>query len=146
MLALALLAQIAAAATQTPALAPTRTKTVGTASGSISAGPRTLADVARERKLGIKGVEGGTLSIAGTSGSPASVAPGEPQPPGASSSPSNARVRAAEADVRAARRALDDAAVNKGMTSEDTAAKRTRLAQAQKDLADARDAAARSAR
>jgi hypothetical protein len=74
------------------------------------------------------------------------VAPGEPHPADASASPSNARVRAARAEVRAARQALDDAAVRKGMSSEDTAAKRARLVQAQKDLADAHDSAARSAR
>jgi len=145
MLAFAILAQIAAAATPPSAPAPTPTKAVGTASASVSGAPRTLSDVARERKLGKKGVEGGTLSVAGTTGSPASMAPAQPRSPGSHASPANARVLAAEADVRAARRALDDAAVNKGMTSEDTAAKRRRLAQAQKDLVDAYDAA-RSAR
>jgi|PersoiStandDraft_1058852.scaffolds.fasta_scaffold08638_4 hypothetical protein len=146
MFMIALLAQVAAAPSSASAPAPTPTAAVGSASSSVSARPRTLADVARERKLGKKGVEGGTFSVAGASGAPASVAPGEPHPADASASPSNARVRAARAEVRAARQALDDAAVRKGMSSEDTAAKRARLVQAQKDLADAHDSAARSAR
>jgi hypothetical protein len=146
MFMIALLAQVAAAPSSASAPAPTPTAAVGSASSSVSARPRTLADVARERKFGKKGVEGGTFSVAGASGAPASVAPGEPHPADASASPSNARVRAARAEVRAARQALDDAAVRKGMSSEDTAAKRARLVQAQKDLADAHDSAARSAR
>jgi hypothetical protein len=146
MFMIALLAQVVAAPSSASAPAPTPTAAVGSTSSSVSARPRTLADVARERKLGKKGVEGGTFSVAGASGAPASVAPGEPHPAGASASPSNARVRAARAEVRAARQALDDAAVRKGMSSEDTAAKRARLVQAQKDLADAHDSAARSAR
>lgn len=146
MFMIALLAQVAAAPTSASAPAPTPTAAVGSASSSVSARPRTLADVARERKLGKKGVEGGTFSVAGASRAPASVAAGEPHPADASASPSNARVRAARAEVRAARQALDDAAVRKGMSSEDTAAKRARLVQAQKDLADAHDSAARSAR
>lgn len=146
MFVIALLAQVAAAPSSASAPASTPTAAVGSASSSVSARPRTLADVARERKLGKKGVEGGTFSVAGASGAPASVAPGKPHPADASASPSNARVRAARAEVRAARQALDDAAVRKGMSSEDTAAKRARLVQAQKDLADAHDSAARSAR
>jgi hypothetical protein len=138
MFALLLLAQIATP----PAPAPTPTPALGTASSSVSAKPKTLADVARERKLGKKGVAGGTLSVAGVSGSPATTDPGESQPPGASPSPAKARVRAAEAEVQAARRALDDAAVRTGMTSENTAAMRARLAQAHRDLADAKGAAA----
>jgi hypothetical protein len=146
MFVIALLAQVAAAPSSASTPAPTPTVVVGTASGSVSARPRTLADVARERKLGKKGVEGGTFSVAGASGAPASAPPGELHPADASASPSNARVRAAQAEERAARQALDDAAVHKGMSSEDTAAKRARLVQAQRDLADAHDSAARSAR
>jgi hypothetical protein len=116
MFVIALLAQVAAAPSSASAPAPTPTAAVGSASSSVAARPRTLADVARERKLGKKGVEGGTFSVAGASGAPASVAPREPHP-----------------------------AVRKGMSSEDTAAKRARLVQAQKDLADAHDSAARSA-
>ena len=145
MFVIALLAQVAAAPSAS-ALAPTPTAAVSSASGSVSARPRTLADVARERKLGKKGVEGGTFSVTGASGPPASVQTGEPHTADASASPSYARVRAAQAELRAARQALDDAAVRKGMSSEDTAAKRARVVQAQKDLADAFDSAARPAR
>ena len=146
MFVIALLAQVAAAPSSASAPAPTPPAPVGSASSSISARPRTLADVARERKLGKKGVEGGTFSVSGVSGAPASVHTGEPYTADALASPANARVRAAQAELRAARQALDDAAVRKGMSSEDTAAKRARLAQAQKDLADAYDSAARPAR
>ena len=145
MFVIALLAQVAAAPSAS-ALAPTPTAAVSSASGSVSARPRTLADVARERKLGKKGVEGGTFSVSGVSGALASVHTGEPYTADASASPANARVRAAQAELRAARQALDDAAVRKGMSSEDTAAKRARVVQAQKDLADAFDSAARPAR
>jgi hypothetical protein len=55
-------------------------------------------------------------------------------------------VRAAEAEVRAARRALDESVVRTGMTSEDATSKRARLFQARKELAEARDAAAGSRR
>lgn len=57
MIALVLLAQIAA----TPAATPTPAPVVAAGTGQT----RTLADVARERKLGKKGVVGGTLSVAG---------------------------------------------------------------------------------
>jgi hypothetical protein len=146
MFVIALLAQVAAAPSSASVPAPTPTAVVGTASGSVPARPKTLADVARERKLGKKGVEGGTFSVAGASGAPVSVKTGEPYAADASASPSYARVREAQAELRAARQALDDAAVRKGMSSEDTAAKRARLAQAQKDLAEAYDSAARSPR
>ena len=146
MFVIALMAQVAAAPSSASAPAPTPPAPVGSASSSISARPRTLADVARERKLGKKGVEGGTFSVSGVSGAPAGVHTGEPYTADASASPANARVRAAQAELRAARQALDDAAVRKGMSSEDTAAKRARLAQAQRDLADAYDSAARPAR
>jgi len=146
MFVIALLAQVVAAPSSASAPAPTPPAPVGSASSSISARPRTLADVARERKLGKKGVEGGTFSVSGVSGALASVHTGEPYTADASASPANARVRAAQAELRAARQALDDAAVRKGMSSEDTAAKRARLAQAQRDLADAYDSAARPAR
>jgi hypothetical protein len=134
--ALVLLAQLATSP------APTPTAALGTTAGSVSARPRTLADFAREKKLGKKSVGGGTLSVAGASGSTGRMDPEEAQSPGASASPAKARVRAAEAEVQAARRALDDAAVRTGMTSENTAAMRARLAQARRDLADAKGAAA----
>lgn len=146
MFVIALLAQVAAAPSSASTPAPTPTAVVGTASASVSARPKTLADIARERKLGKKGVEGGTFSVAGASGAPASVLTGDRNTADASASPANARVRAAQAELRAARQALDDAAVRKGMSSEDTAAQRARLIQAQKDLADAYDSAARSPR
>ena len=57
MIALVLLAQLAATPAATPTLAPV----VAASEGQT----RTLADVARERKLGKKGVQGGTLSVAG---------------------------------------------------------------------------------
>jgi hypothetical protein len=53
-----LLAQIAA---KTPATTPTPVPVVAAGTGQT----RTLADVARERKLGKNGVQGGTLSVAG---------------------------------------------------------------------------------
>ena len=139
MIAVLLLAELATA--PSPAAAPP-TPAVGTASGSVSAAPKTLADVARERKLGNKGVEGGTLSVAGTSGSPASATGGKPTQPPSPTSQAKARVRAAEAEVRAARRALDETVARTGMTSEDAAVKRARVMLARKELAEAKDAAA----
>lgn len=136
MLALVLLAQIAASASPAPAAA------LGTATGSVSAKPRTLADVARETKLGKKGARGGTLSVAGASGPSGGTDAGESPPARGALSPAKARVRAAEAEVRAARRALDDAAVRTGMTSENAAAMRARLAQARRELAEAQGSAA----
>jgi hypothetical protein len=56
--ALILLAQVAA---KTPVATPTPAPVVKADTGQT----RTLADVARERKLGKKGVQGGTLSVAG---------------------------------------------------------------------------------
>jgi hypothetical protein len=47
---------------------------------AVNGQTRTLADVARERKLGKKGVQGGTLSVAGAPVSPASAAAGAPVP------------------------------------------------------------------
>ncbi len=47
---------------------------------AVNGQTRTLADVARERKLGKKGVQGGTLSVAGAPVSPASAAAGAPAP------------------------------------------------------------------
>jgi hypothetical protein len=58
----------------------------------------------------------------------------------------NDRVRAAQSDVQAARRAVDDAAVSKGMTSEDAAAARKRLNDARRELNQAWESAARSNR
>jgi hypothetical protein len=55
----------------------------------------------------------------------------------------NARLRNAEADVQAARRAVDEQAVRKGMTSEDAAAARQKLDAARRELNQAREAAAR---
>ena len=61
-----LLAQVATAA---PAPAQTPTPVVGAAApatrSAVPSGPKTLSDIARERKLGQKGVAGGTLSVAG---------------------------------------------------------------------------------
>ena len=62
MIALFLTAQLLATAPQTTTAAPIARADTGQT--------RTLADVARERKLGKKGVKGGTLSVAGTSGAP----------------------------------------------------------------------------
>jgi len=56
MIATLLLAQILAAAPATTATPVVKADTGQT---------RTLADVARERKLGVKGVRGGTMSVAG---------------------------------------------------------------------------------
>jgi hypothetical protein len=58
----------------------------------------------------------------------------------------NARLKNAEADAQAARRAVDDAAVKKGMTSEDAAAARQKLDAARRELNQAREDAARSNR
>jgi hypothetical protein len=69
MLTALILLLAATAATQTPAATPTPAPVTTTANGQT----RTLADVARERKLGKKGVTGGTLSVAGAAGSPAAV-------------------------------------------------------------------------
>ncbi|MCM3874946.1 MAG: hypothetical protein NEA02_00860 [Thermoanaerobaculia bacterium] len=63
---LVLLAQVSAAPAPTPAVEPV----IAASSGRT----RTLADVARERKLGKKGVQGGTLSVAGAPISAADVA------------------------------------------------------------------------
>ena len=142
MLAFLLLAQVAAA---TPVTTPA--PALGVASTAVSAKPKTLADVARERKLGKKGVTGGTLSVAGTSGMPVVLPSGAEgragnTSGGASSPDGNARLRNAETDVQAARRALDDAAVRKGMTSEDAAAARRKLDDARRELNKEREASA----
>ena len=138
MLAIILLAQVASA---TPA--PTPAATLGSSSTAVSAKPKTLADVARERKLGKKGTAGGTLSVSGASGMPV-VPPGGDGRAGGHEE--NARVRNAQADVQAARRAVDDAAVKKGMTSEDAAAARKKLIDARRELNQARESAARADR
>jgi hypothetical protein len=138
MLAFLLLAQVVSA---TPAATPA--PALGVASTAVSARPKTLADLARERKLGKKGAAGGTLSVSGASGMP-EVAPATEVRAGRPAlSERNARLQGAEADVRAARRAVDDAAVRKGMTSEDTAAARRKLDDARRELSQAREAAAR---
>ncbi len=138
MLAVFVLAQLAST---TPA--PTPAASLGAASTAVSAKPRTLADVARERKLGRKGVPGGTLSVAGASGMPVVT---ETRDGGSRVRHDNSRVRNAQADVQAARRALDDVAVKKGMTSEDAAAARKKLIDARQELNQAREAATRSKR
>jgi len=141
MLTLVLLAQVAAA---TPA--PTPAAALGSAPASVSAKPKTLADLARERKLGQKGVAGGTLSVSGAEGDPAGPTAGDVPSAAGASSEKRRRVKSAEADVQAARRAVDDAAVKKGMTSEDTAAARKRLDDAKRELSQAREAATRPER
>ena len=143
MIAMLVLAQLASA---TPA--PTPAASLGAASTAVSAKPRTLADVARERKLGKKGVEGGTLSVAGASGMPAVAAAGDGDGGTVAHGRTwdNSRVRNAQADVQAARRGVDDAAVKKGMSSEDAAAARRKLDAARRELSQAREAAVRADR
>jgi len=141
MLAILVLAQVASA---TPA--PTPAAALGSASTAVSAKPKTLADIARERKLGKKGAVGGTLSVSGTSGMPAVASDGDGRTERSGAPAGNVRLKNAEADVRAAHRAVDDAAVRKGMTSEDAAAARQKLDAARRELSQAREAAARSDR
>jgi hypothetical protein len=141
MLAILLLAQVASA---TPA--PTPAAVLGTTSTAVSAKPKTLADLARERKLGKKGVAGGTLSVAGASGIPSVPSGGDGRTRSTGVADENARLKNAEADAQAARRAVDDAAVKKGMTSEDAAAARQKLDAARRELNQAREDAARSDR
>lgn len=139
MLAVLLLAQVASA---TPAPAPAPAASLGTASSAVSAKPKTLADLARERKLGKKGVEG-TFSVAGASGMPDVPARSWADTGDSGGTDAWDRYRAARANVEAARRAVDDEAVKKGMTSEDAAAARKRLIEARREMAEARDAAVR---
>jgi hypothetical protein len=141
MLAIILLAQVASA---TPA--PTPTAALGSASTAVSGKPKTLADFARERKLGKKGVAGGTLSVSGASGMPVVTSGGDGRTGRAGVPEGNARLRNAEADVQAARRAVDDAAVKKGMSSEDAAAARQKFDAARRELSQAREAATRADR
>jgi hypothetical protein len=136
-----LLAQVASA---TPAATPA--PALGAASTAVSAKPKTLADLARERKLGKKGAAGGTLSVSGASGMPLVPSGADTSARDAAPADAHARLRNAEADVRAARRAVDEQAVRKGMTSEDTAAARQKLDAARLDLNQAREAAARPER
>ncbi|MDL2718960.1 MAG: hypothetical protein PT977_14525 [Acidobacteriota bacterium] len=141
MLALLLLAQVASATPAAPA--PTSAPALGKASTAVSAKPKTLADLAQERKLA-KAVGGGTLSVSGASGMP--VVPPNTGAGGARDAApdtGNARVRNAEADVKAARHAVDEEAARKGMTSEDTAAARRKLDEARRELNKEREAAAR---
>jgi hypothetical protein len=147
MFALLLLAQVVSATPSTPAVPQaTPAPALGAASSAVSARPMTLADLARERKLGKKGVAGGTLSVAGAPGMPA-VVPSTDYHPGDRALPDeNARLRNARADVQAARRAVDEEAVRKGMTSEGTAAARQKLDAARRALNKEREAAARSER
>jgi hypothetical protein len=119
---------------------------LGAASTAVSAKPKTLADLARERKLGKKGAAGGTLSVSGASGMP--VVPANADTAARDDAPAggNSRLRNAEADVQAARRAVDEQAVRKGMTSEDAAAARRKLDAARRELNQARETAARPER
>lgn len=59
---------------------PSPTQTPAPVAAAANGQTRTLADVARERKLGKKGVQGGTLSVAGAPVSPGSAATGAPVP------------------------------------------------------------------
>ena len=141
MLAFLLLAQVVSSPPAPPAATPA--PALGVASTAVSAKPKTLADLARERKLGKKGVSGGTLSVSGASGVPAVVSGSEIRVGSPALPEENARLRNVEAEVQAARRAVDDAAVRKGMTSEDTAAARQKLDAARRALNKEREAAAR---
>jgi hypothetical protein len=78
--------------------APSSAPVVAAATGQT----RTLADVARERKLGKKGVVGGTLSVAGAPGMPSLV-------------PHADGKRATEADARLARAISDGSWVDKNI-------------------------------
>lgn len=84
-LSVVLLFASTAAVAQAPAL--------GAGAFSVSAKPKTLADVARDRKLGKKGVAGGTLSVAGASGMPAMAPAASGQ--GASSSDADTELQRA---------------------------------------------------
>lgn len=112
MLALVLLAQL----TSAPTPAATPTPVVAAENGQT----RTLADVARERKLGKRPASGGTMSVAGAPILPASAAAGAPV-----SRPGGAHVTVdtdeavwtrrnadARAELAAAREALEYAAAN----------------------------------
>lgn len=68
--ALILAATVTATPTATPA--PTLAATSATVVKVDLGHPRTLADVAAERKLGVKGVKGGTFSAAQSTVAPAS--------------------------------------------------------------------------
>lgn len=138
MFAILLLAQVAAA---TPAPAP---MLLGTASSSVSAKPKTLTDLARERKLGKKAAGGGTLSVSGASGMPVVPAGTGESTRDVRAPNGSARAKSAQADVLAARRAVDEAASKKGMTSEDAAVARQKLMAAQRALSEAREDASRS--
>ncbi|MCM3877580.1 MAG: hypothetical protein NEA02_14340 [Thermoanaerobaculia bacterium] len=140
MFALLLIAQVVSSTPAAPAT--TSPAALGTASTAVSAKPKTLADLARERKLGKKGVTGGTMSVAGASGMPAIVYARD----ASEGTTHSGRLTNARADVQAARRAVDEEAVRKGMTSEDTAAARRKLDEARRELNKEREAAARQAR
>ena len=107
--ALALLAVTALCASQPSRAvenspAPTPTQTPAPVVAATNGQTRTLADVARGRKLGKKGVQGGTLSVAGA---PVSSAPAL-----ASGSVNRA---AADADARLARAMRDGAWIDKNI-------------------------------
>jgi hypothetical protein len=103
MIALVLLAQLAAV--PTPVATPTPAPVVRVDTGQT----RTLADVARERKLGKKGVQGGTLSVTGApvpqSGPPAALKPGATE----------TEKEAHEADARLAKAITDGAWVDRNI-------------------------------
>ncbi|MEO8584790.1 MAG: hypothetical protein ABI584_01380 [Acidobacteriota bacterium] len=139
MLALLLLAQVVSSTPAPPAATP---PALGKASTAVSAKPKTLADLARERKLA-KVSGGGTLSVSGMSGMPVVPANAGAGTRDAASDSGNARVRNAEADVKAARHAVDEEAARKGMTSEDTATARKKLDEARRELNKAVEATAR---
>jgi hypothetical protein len=111
--ALILLAQVAA---KTPVATPTPAPVVAAGTGQT----RTLADVARERKLGKRSASGGTMSVAGAPISPASAAAGAPVPrPGGAlvtvetdEAVWTRRNADARAELAAAREALDYAGNN----------------------------------
>lgn len=54
---------------------PPSAPALGTASTAVSAKPRTLSDVAAERKLGKRPASGGTFSVTGASGMPVLLSP-----------------------------------------------------------------------
>ena len=84
--------------------------------------------------------------MSGASGMPLVPSGADTSARDAAPADAHARLRNAEADVRAARRAVDEQAMRKGMTSEDTAAARQKLDAARLDLNQAREAAARPER
>jgi hypothetical protein len=109
-----LLAQVA---TATPAPTQTPAPVVGAAvpamRSAVPSGPRTLSDIARERKLGKKGVAGGTLSVTGAPVPPGVAGPTGPTAPilmgDAEIASFKVRADAARAEVAAAEEAFAQA-------------------------------------